>query len=61
VGIEMAGVGLAERAERILILSIATVLTLIWARALEVGVALIAVLCFITVLERSLHVYRVGR
>lgn len=61
VDIQMAGVGLAERAERILILSTATALALVWVDALEIGVALIAILCFITVLERSLRVYRAGK
>ena len=55
--IEMESVGLAERAERMLILSIASIAAIFWLQALEIGILLIAVLSNFTVLQRGLHVY----
>jgi len=55
--IKMESVGLAERAERILILSIASVAAIFWLQALNIGIILLAVLSNFTVLQRGLHVY----
>jgi len=59
-GIKMESIGLAERAERIIILATATVTAAFWQpkTAMNVGMILLAVLSNLTVLQRSLHVYR---
>ncbi|TRO42540.1 CDP-alcohol phosphatidyltransferase family protein [Candidatus Bathyarchaeota archaeon] len=57
-GIGMESVGLAERAERILILAAATAAAVFWLPSLRWGIILIAVLSNFTVLQRGLHVYR---
>jgi archaetidylinositol phosphate synthase len=57
-GIKMESVGLAERAERMLILAAATVAALFWLPSLRWGIILLAVLSNFTVLQRGLHAYR---
>jgi archaetidylinositol phosphate synthase len=57
-GVAMAGVGLAERAERLVILAAATFLTVFKLDALNWGVALLAALTHLTVLQRMLHFRR---
>jgi archaetidylinositol phosphate synthase len=57
-GIKMESVGIAERAERIIILMAASVAGFFWLPALAIGVLVIAVLATVTVLQRGLHVYR---
>jgi archaetidylinositol phosphate synthase len=57
-GIKMESVGLAERAERMLILAAVTVAALFWPPSLRWGIILLAVLSNFTVLQRGLHVYR---
>ena len=54
-GIEMETIGLAERAERILILTVAGLLTLIWSYALWWSIVLLAVLTNLTVLQRAIY------
>lgn len=54
-GIKMETVGLAERAERILIIVLASLLTLFWRDALRWSVVLLAVLTNLTVLQRILY------
>jgi archaetidylinositol phosphate synthase len=56
-GISMESVGVAERAERLLILSVASVAAIFWLPALNIGIILLAVLSNFTVLQRGLHVY----
>ncbi|MEM2999291.1 MAG: archaetidylinositol phosphate synthase [Candidatus Bathyarchaeia archaeon] len=56
-GIKMESVGFAERAERILILAVVSVAAFWWLPALNIGIALLAVLANLTVLQRGLHVY----
>ena len=56
-GIGMESIGLAERAERIIILAIATIITIYWLPALNIGIIILAILSNLTVLQRSLHVY----
>jgi phosphatidylglycerophosphate synthase len=62
IDVKMESVGVAERAERMLILAGATIIAgvggVYWLPALGYGVALIAVLSTVTVLQRMLHVYR---
>lgn len=53
VGIPMAAVGIAERAERILIVAIATFLGVIWA-----GIVIVAILSLLTIIQRIVHVYQ---
>jgi archaetidylinositol phosphate synthase len=57
-GVAMAGVGLAERAERLVVLAAATFLSVFWLDALNWGVALLAALTHLTVLQRMLHFRR---
>jgi archaetidylinositol phosphate synthase len=56
-GIKMESVGLAERAERMLILAAASLIAVFWLPALNWGIILLAVLSNLTVLQRGLHVY----
>jgi len=58
VGVTMAAVGIAERAERILIIVAATFLELIYAGAMEIGIIILTILSVLTVAQRILHVYR---
>jgi phosphatidylglycerophosphate synthase len=58
VDIKMESVGLAERAERMLILAIITIIGYFWLPAIGWGIALIAVLANVTVVQRMLHVYK---
>jgi len=54
-GVKMETIGLAERAERIIILVIASLLTLIWEAALWWSVVVLAVLTNLTVLHRTVY------
>jgi archaetidylinositol phosphate synthase len=56
-GIKMESVGFAERAERMLILAVASIIGYFWLPALGYGVALLAVLSNFTVIQRAWHVY----
>jgi archaetidylinositol phosphate synthase len=58
-GIEMESIGLAERAERIIILAAASIAAVFWqpTTAMNIGVILLAILSNLTVLQRSLYVY----
>jgi archaetidylinositol phosphate synthase len=55
--IKMESVGVAERAERMLILSVTSIAAIFWLPALNIGIILLAVLSNFTVLQRGLHVY----
>lgn len=57
-GIKMESVGIAERAERMLILAAATLAAFFWLPSMNWGIAIIAVLSHITVLQRGLYAYR---
>ena len=57
VEIKMESIGLAERAERMLILSIASIAAIFWLPALDIGIIVLAVLSNFTVLQRGVHVY----
>lgn len=57
-GIKMESVGLAERAERMLILVAVSIIAFFWLPALGYGIALLAVLSNFTVIQRALHVYK---
>jgi len=57
-GVKMESVGIAERAERILILVAASVAAFFWLPSLNIGVAILAVLSNLTVFQRGIHAYR---
>ena len=57
-GIKMESVGIAERAERILILSFAAIAAAFWVPALNFGIVLLAILTNLTVVQRGHHVYK---
>jgi archaetidylinositol phosphate synthase len=57
IGVKMEAVGIAERAERMLILAAVSIIGFFYLPVLGYGVALIAVLSIATVLQRALHVY----
>jgi phosphatidylglycerophosphate synthase len=54
----MESVGLAERAERMLILAAASIIAFFWLPALNYGIIVLAVLSNLTVIQRALHVYK---
>ncbi len=56
-GIKMESIGIAERAERMIILAAASIMTIFWFQALDVGMILIAILSNLTVLQRGFYVY----
>jgi archaetidylinositol phosphate synthase len=56
--IKMETIGIAERPERIIILAIATITAIYWLPALNLGIIILAILTNLTVLQRSLHVYK---
>jgi archaetidylinositol phosphate synthase len=58
-GIKMESVGFAERAERILILAGVSIIAFFWLPALGYGIAVLALLTNLTVLQRTLHVYKI--
>jgi archaetidylinositol phosphate synthase len=55
--VKMESVGLAERAERIIILAVASLTAILWQPAMETGMIVLAALTNLTVLQRALHVY----
>ncbi len=57
-GLKMESVGFAERAERMLILSAAGIIAFFWLPAFGYGIALLAVLSNLTVIQRAFHVYK---
>jgi len=57
-GVKMEAVGIAERAERLLILAVASFLSVIWLEALNWAVIILAFLTNLTVLQRAIHFYR---
>jgi archaetidylinositol phosphate synthase len=59
-GMKMESVGLAERAERMIILALASIAAFFWQpeTAMNIGIALLAVVSNLTVLQRGLYVYK---
>ena len=55
--IKMESIGIAERAERMLILGVASIAAVFWSEALNYGIILLAILSNFTVLQRVIHVY----
>ena len=58
-GVKMESVGIAERAERMLILAAASVAAFFWLPSINIGIIVLAVLSNVTVLQRALHAYAV--
>jgi len=54
-GLKMESVGIAERAERILVLAAASILNLAWSEALHYGVLLLAFLTHLTAMQRFFY------
>ena len=54
-GVKMESVGLAERAERIVFLALASFLSYVWLDALCWGVLVLAVLTNLTVIQRAIY------
>jgi archaetidylinositol phosphate synthase len=54
-GVKMESVGLAERAERIVILALASFLGYVWLDALNWSILLLAILTNLTVVQRAIH------
>lgn len=52
LGVELKGIGIGERAERLLILSIASILSIIKIEMLNYGIALICIIAIITFIQR---------
>lgn len=57
-GTKMESVGIAERAERIIVLATVSLVAIFWLPALNIGIILLALLSNLTVLQRALHMYR---
>lgn len=53
--VSMSGIGFAERAERMILLSFSSLAAFYWAPALNYGIATIAVLALITLAQRILY------
>lgn len=56
--IKMETVGIAERAERTIILAAASLVEIFLANAIEAAIIILAILTNLTVLQRSLHAYK---
>ncbi len=54
-GVNMAGIGLAERAERMIFLALCTAAAYWYPTVLNYGIIILAALAHVTVLQRSLH------
>ena len=54
-GVNMAGVGFAERAERMVILAVVTFISVFWLDSLNFGIAFLAILSHLTVVQRILY------
>lgn len=54
-GVKMESVGLAERAERLVLLALASFLSFVWLEALGWGVLVLAILTNLTVVQRVIY------
>jgi archaetidylinositol phosphate synthase len=57
-GTKMETIGLAERAERVIILAAASFVAFFWLDALDWSIIILAVLTNLTVLQRAIYFYR---
>jgi archaetidylinositol phosphate synthase len=60
-GVKMETVGLAERAERIVLLALASFIAFFWVEALCWGVLVLAVLTNLTVIQRAIYFYNASK
>jgi archaetidylinositol phosphate synthase len=60
-GVKMETVGIAERAERLITLAIASFLSIAWLQALSWGVAFLAILTNLTLLQRVVYYYEASK
>ena len=60
-GVKMEAVGVAERAERLIILAIASFLSVAWREALSWGVIVLAVITNLTVLQRVVYFHKASQ
>lgn len=61
LGVTMSGVGLAERAERMLIVAIASITAFFLREILDWSILLLAILANFTVLQRGMHFFKESR
>jgi len=59
--VKMEAVGVTERAERILIVVVASFLSIVWLEALSWGVIVLAILANLTVLQRAIRFYEASQ
>ena len=60
-GVKMETVGIAERAERLVILAIASFLTIVWLEALSWSILVLAILTNLTVLQRVIYFHKASK
>jgi archaetidylinositol phosphate synthase len=60
-GVKMETIGLAERAERIIILAIASFATIAWKEALSWAIIILAILTNLTVVQRAFYFYKASK
>jgi archaetidylinositol phosphate synthase len=60
-GVKMESVGLAERAERIVLLALASFLSFVWLDALSWGVLVLAILTNLTVVQRAIYFHNASQ
>ena len=61
LGVEMEAVGVAERAERLIILAAASFLSIIYLEALNLAIIVLGILTSLTVLQRVVHFIRASK
>jgi len=57
-GVKMEQIGIAERADRLIILTVASFLSIAWLEALHWSVIILAILTNFTVVQRAMHFYK---
>ena len=60
-GVKMESVGLAERAERLVLLALASFLSFVWLEALCWGVLVLAILTNLTVVQRAIYFHKASQ
>ncbi len=60
-GVKMESVGLAERAERLILLALASLIAFFWVDALNWGIVVLAVLTNLTVVQRAIYFHRASQ
>lgn len=60
-GVKMESVGLAERAERIVILALVSFISYFWLDALNWGILVLAILTNLTVVQRAIYFYKASK